>query len=85
MEHAVHIHARWQQRGYGTHIEVKTPQGGFNANLQVPGEHNVRNALAATAAATALRIPLSTIAAGLEKFPEWPGACSASRHYMVQR
>jgi UDP-N-acetylmuramoyl-tripeptide--D-alanyl-D-alanine ligase len=40
----------------------------FAAELQVPGEHNARNALAAAAAASALNIPLEKIAVGLEKF-----------------
>ena len=68
LERAVAIHAQWQVQGYGAHIQVDTPQGGFHANLQVPGVHNVRNALAATAAAVALHIPLPAIAAGLERF-----------------
>ena len=50
------------------YIQVSTPQGNFNAQLQVPGSHNVRNALAATAAALALHVPLLAIAAGLENF-----------------
>lgn len=49
-------------------IEVMTPLGSFSAKLHVPGLHNVRNALAATAAAVALKIPPAVIAAGLEKF-----------------
>ncbi|OYY45760.1 MAG: UDP-N-acetylmuramoyl-tripeptide--D-alanyl-D-alanine ligase [Gallionellales bacterium 35-53-114] len=49
-------------------IEVATPLGKFAAKLQVPGLHNVRNALAATAAAVALKISPTVIAAGLEKF-----------------
>jgi len=69
LERAVAIHAQWQVQGYGARIEVDTPQGSFNADLQVPGVHNVRNALAATAAAVVLHIPLSDIAAGLERFP----------------
>ena len=68
MERHVAVHAHWQPQGHGAHIEVSTPQGGFSANLQVPGVHNVRNALAATGAALALHIPLPDIAAGLEKF-----------------
>jgi len=68
LERAVAVHAQWQVQGYGARIEVDTPQGSFNAGLQVPGAHNVRNALAATAAAVALHIPLSAIAAGLENF-----------------
>ena len=62
------VHAQWQVKGYGASIEVSMPQGSFSAQLQVPGEHNVRNALAATAAALALHIPLPTIVAGLENF-----------------
>ena len=69
MERHVAVHAQWQPQGYGASIEVSTPQGGFHANLQVPGVHNVRNALAATAAASALHIGLADIAAGLEEFP----------------
>ncbi|MFA6903031.1 MAG: UDP-N-acetylmuramoyl-tripeptide--D-alanyl-D-alanine ligase [Gallionellaceae bacterium] len=49
-------------------IEVATPLGKFATKLQVPGLHNVRNALAATAAAVALKISPTMIAAGLEKF-----------------
>lgn len=63
------VHAQWQTRGYGTHIEVDTPQGSFNTQLQVPGKHNVCNALAATAAALALHISLPLVASGLERFP----------------
>ncbi|MDP1637955.1 MAG: UDP-N-acetylmuramoyl-tripeptide--D-alanyl-D-alanine ligase [Candidatus Nitrotoga sp.] len=62
------VHAQWQVKDYGVRIGVGMPQGSFSAQLQVPGEHNVRNALAATAAALALHVPLSAIAAGLEKF-----------------
>ena len=68
LEHETAIHGQWQVRDYGANIKVNTPQGNFSTDLQVPGVHNVRNALAATAAATALHIPLSVIAAGLEKF-----------------
>ncbi len=43
----------------GQHVSVR---------LQVPGEHNQSNALAAAAAACALEVPLETIRRGLEKF-----------------
>jgi UDP-N-acetylmuramoyl-tripeptide--D-alanyl-D-alanine ligase len=68
LERHVAIHAHWQPHAHGSRIEVTTPQGGFSADLQVPGVHNVRNALAATAAAMALHVALPEIAAGLEKF-----------------
>ncbi len=62
------VHAQWQVKGYGAYIEMSMPQGSFSTQLQVPGEHNVRNALAATAAALALHVPLPAIVAGLENF-----------------
>ena len=64
----VAVHAQWQVKGYGVYIEVSMPQGSFSAQLQVPGEHNVRNALAATSAALALHVPLPATVAGLENF-----------------
>lgn len=36
--------------------------------LSIPGEHNVRNALAAAACALAIKVPLATIAEGLSNF-----------------
>jgi len=65
---AAAIKGKWQAQEFGTHVEVHTPLGNFTANLQVPGIHNVRNALAATAAAIALNVQPAEIAAGLEKF-----------------
>ena len=62
------VSGRWHSQKNGLRIEMSTPQGNFIADLKVPGVHNVRNALAATAAAIGLNIPLETIAAGLEKF-----------------
>jgi UDP-N-acetylmuramoyl-tripeptide--D-alanyl-D-alanine ligase len=45
-----------------------TPGGEFGVSLQVPGEHNLRNALAACAAACALGVPARAMQAGLERF-----------------
>lgn len=49
-------------------IRLKLPGGGVELKLQAPGVHNVYNALAAAAAATALGISKEIIAAGLEQF-----------------
>ncbi len=68
LEQQPDVRAQWKPQGYAAQMEVHTPQGNFSATLQVPGVHNVRNALAATAAAIALNVPLPAIAAGLEKF-----------------
>jgi UDP-N-acetylmuramoyl-tripeptide--D-alanyl-D-alanine ligase len=62
------VHGTWQPKDFGLQLNVQTPQGDFTAVLHVPGEHNARNALAATTAAIALNIPLEKIVAGLEKF-----------------
>ncbi|MDO8350286.1 MAG: UDP-N-acetylmuramoyl-tripeptide--D-alanyl-D-alanine ligase [Gallionella sp.] len=58
----------WHPRATGLRLIAQTPSGDFTADLQVPGEHNARNALAATAAAIALNLSLESIVAGLENF-----------------
>jgi len=58
----------WLPHGNGLRLDVTAPQGMFTADLQVPGEHNARNALAATAVSIVLNISLETIARGLERF-----------------
>ncbi|MDP2805522.1 MAG: UDP-N-acetylmuramoyl-tripeptide--D-alanyl-D-alanine ligase [Gallionellaceae bacterium] len=68
LDHKADIYATYEPQEFGNRIYVRTPQGSFKTNLHVPGEHNVRNALAATAAAVALEIPLAVIAEGLLKF-----------------
>jgi UDP-N-acetylmuramoyl-tripeptide--D-alanyl-D-alanine ligase len=54
-------------------LRFETPAGSFAVSLQVPGEHNVRNALAACAAAHALGIPPSAMQVGLAAFGGVPG------------
>ena len=49
-------------------IQLYTPAGSVAFILPLPGQHNIANALAATALATALEIPLSAIAQGLSQF-----------------
>jgi UDP-N-acetylmuramoyl-tripeptide--D-alanyl-D-alanine ligase len=62
------VSARYQLNATGTPMQINTPLGSFSAVLMVPGEHNARNALAATAACVALDIPLTAIAQGLSQF-----------------
>jgi UDP-N-acetylmuramoyl-tripeptide--D-alanyl-D-alanine ligase len=68
LEHAAEVKGKWQARGYGGVLEARTPAGNMRIELQVPGEHNARNALAAATAALALRIPLTSIVKALEAF-----------------
>jgi UDP-N-acetylmuramoyl-tripeptide--D-alanyl-D-alanine ligase len=49
-------------------VLLKTPAGAAAVALRVAGEHNVRNALAATACALAAGCPLEAITRGLEAF-----------------
>ena len=55
-----------EQRVDGSRFMLSTPRGDLEVNLPLPGRHNVANALAATAVALALEVPLDTIVAGLE-------------------
>ena len=57
----------------GSSPSVNTPLGHFNLQLSLPGRHNQLNALAATAAAVALEIPVEQIAAGLQAVKPVPG------------
>jgi UDP-N-acetylmuramoyl-tripeptide--D-alanyl-D-alanine ligase len=68
LEHAAEVKGTWQAQGYGGLLQARTPAGELRVLLQVPGEHNARNALAAATAALAMQIPLTTIAKGLEGF-----------------
>jgi UDP-N-acetylmuramoyl-tripeptide--D-alanyl-D-alanine ligase len=62
------VNARCKVDFSGTQIVLVLPQGIEEVTLQVPGEHNVKNALAAAAAAVALGVPPSEIASGLSAF-----------------
>ena len=56
-----------------TEIQISTPLGNAGVELAVPGEHNVMNALAATAVAVALDVSLDNIIQGLKDFGGVPG------------
>ena len=49
-------------------LALATPAGRIEAKLQVPGEHNLRNAAAAASLALALGIPATSIAQGLAAY-----------------
>jgi len=62
------VSARYALRYLESEIVVRTPVGDAPVVLRAPGLHNVRNALAASAAAFALRVPAPAIAQGLARF-----------------
>ncbi len=59
------VRAGWKGDIDGSDIQLVTPAGAASFRLALPGQHSVMNALAATAAALAIDIPLENIAAGL--------------------
>ena len=62
------ISARYETQAWGSSVEVTTPEGGATFELKVPGRHNVSNALAAIAAATAAGARISAAATALTAF-----------------
>jgi UDP-N-acetylmuramoyl-tripeptide--D-alanyl-D-alanine ligase len=70
-------HAEWL--GDRWSIAASTPVGEATMTLHVAGAHNVRNALAATAAAVAAGCPLEAVARGLESFSAVKGR-SQTKH-----
>jgi len=60
-------------------LEIKTSDSVINVRLSVLGEHNLRNALAATAVALAAKIDLHAIRLGLESFQAVSGRMMASQ------
>ncbi|MGZ5101649.1 MAG: UDP-N-acetylmuramoyl-tripeptide--D-alanyl-D-alanine ligase [Usitatibacter sp.] len=57
----------------GDQVRFVTPVDAFAVTLQVKGEHNLRNALAACATAHALEIPPAAMQSGLAAFAGVPG------------
>lgn len=51
----------------GMEALIHTPKGDFEATITIPGEHNVYNALAATAAGLELGLSLEEIKSGISK------------------
>lgn len=67
LDQPAEVSASFKLQPFGSEIEMTTPTGKFSVALPVPGEHNVRNALAAAAVAQSLGVDNATVAAGLAK------------------
>jgi len=68
LEHPGQVTGRYELLPASARLEIQLPQHSVQAHLQVPGLHNVRNALAASAAALALQVAPQAIAQGLNAF-----------------
>lgn len=67
------VSAQWEGDATGSRLHLHTPDGSAHATLHLPGQHNVMNALAASAAAFAVNVKLPDIALGLESARGAPG------------
>ncbi len=68
LRHPAAVRGHYRPSLYGSVLTLVLPDAEFDVDLQVPGEHNVMNALAAAAAAFALDVSHASIAAGLSGF-----------------
>ncbi len=68
MDQAADVQASYQERAGDCMVNLRTPAGEVDFVLPVMGVHNVRNALAASAAAYALGVSNAYIATGLAGF-----------------
>ncbi len=69
--------AEWMQAAWS--VRLATPLGSASCHLRIAGRHNVKNALAATAAALGAGVPLAAIVEGLEKFEAVKGRSRAAQ------
>jgi UDP-N-acetylmuramoyl-tripeptide--D-alanyl-D-alanine ligase len=60
--------AQWDPAALRWSLKLRTPAGAATTTLALPGAHNVRNAMAATASALAAGAPLASVAQGLAAF-----------------
>ena len=68
-----------EHRPQGVAFELKTPAGCVAMQLQLSGQFNVYNALAAAGAALALEVPLAVVAEALQEAPPVRGRFEAVR------
>ena len=68
LDRSAAVGGRFELRDFGSEIVLRTPDGEAAVSLHAAGAHNVRNALAAAAAASAAGVDLAAIARGLAAF-----------------
>ena len=73
------VSAHYELADAGSLVTIVTPENQFVATLNVPGLHNVKNALAAATAAFALGIEAKSIAAGIAAYRGMKGRLQRKR------
>jgi UDP-N-acetylmuramoyl-tripeptide--D-alanyl-D-alanine ligase len=79
LDGAAAVRGRYDATPAGGTLQLTTPAGEATARLAVVGRHNAANALAATAAALAVGVPLAAVVRGLEAFRPVAGRLVARR------
>ena len=79
LDGAADVSGRAEWQGDRWSVALQTPAGAATLALRIAGRHNVRNALAATAAALAAGCPLEAIVRGLEGFSAVAGRSQTRR------
>jgi UDP-N-acetylmuramoyl-tripeptide--D-alanyl-D-alanine ligase len=74
------VSARYEMTVLASLVTFRTPREQFVAMLNLPGLHNIRNALAAVACAHGLDIPAAAIAAGLASYTGVKSRLQRKRH-----
>ena len=73
LDHDAEVSAKIHALAGESRFELHTPAANAEITLPLPGRHSVMNALAATACALALDVPLATIQHGLQTAPAVKG------------
>ena len=68
LDQPAEVRGRVEAKALGSRLAIEAPQGAVTVQLQVPGVHNARNALAAAAVALAAGADLAAVSAGLSFF-----------------
>ena len=71
--------ARYELGLYASTVQLITPMGQCTTQINIPGVHNVHNALAACATATAMGVSLDAVAKGLANFVPAKGRLQTHR------
>ncbi len=71
------VSARCRSESWGSTVDVETPDGAMSCELRAPGRHNVANAVAAIAAATAAGASLAAAQRALSVFRPLAGRLEA--------
>ena len=79
LNHSAAVTGSYQMLADGAQLEIIIPQGKIHTRLHAHGVHNVRNALAASAVASALNVSCESIGQGLARFAPIKGRLQHKR------